>query len=161
MARRWWWVVAAAAVPLAVLAWDRLQVVYWVGRADLEVEFLVTDAVNGNAVEGADISIHSEGGFYQEREEKEFVLRTERDGTARRVCHRSMSFGKRSGFGFTDTFAVHLPWWTYGASAPGYEPSELAYVDVPENWSRSRRMGPGLAKVVVPVTVHRASTLND
>src|ERR1700732_3342445 len=108
--RRWWlWLLFLAAIPVALLGYDSFMIL-WVGSTDLEIEFVVTEVVTGQPVEGAKIAVHSDGGFYREREEKGFTLLTDQDGIARRVCHDSMCFGTRSGLRFTDTYVVHLPW---------------------------------------------------
>jgi hypothetical protein len=160
MRRRWGiWLLVLAAVPLAVWCFDRVQLIYWVGGTDLEVEFVVTDAATGEPVEAAEIGILSEGGFYRERDEKQFALRTDREGVARRVCHDGMCFGTQSGLRFTDTYHVHLPWWFFRVSAPGYEGMEPVYLDEPEYVRQVRRVGPRAAKVVVKVRIRKLGAL--
>jgi hypothetical protein len=157
MARRWWkWLVAAMLVPLLVWGFDRIQFVTWVGSTDLKIAFVV---VTGNAeqpVAGARIEVQSEGGFYEEREKQEFVLHTNTDGIAHKVCHSSMCFGARSGLGFTDTFAVHLPWWRFRVSAPGFSSSGWVDLDVSEFRRRARRSGPGKAELLVRISLREA-----
>ena len=154
--KRWrLWLVGLAAIPLAVWGCDRLQTIHWVGHTDLEIEFVVTEAATGQPVEGAKIAVVSEGGFYREREEKELTLVTGQDGIASRVCHDSMCFGTQSGLRFKDTFVVHLPWWHYRVTADGFEPSELAYLVVLEYIRQVKRIGPGAAKLIVPVSIQK------
>src|SRR6266487_4248331 len=77
---------------------------HWVGRTDLTVEFVVTDAETGEPIRGADISIQSYGGLNADghrlqetnREKEELKLTTDEAGTARYVCRDSMSFGTSS-----------------------------------------------------------------
>jgi hypothetical protein len=156
MLARWrWWLFGLVAVPLAVWGYDRVQMMCWVGGTDLEIEFVVTDAATGKPVEGATITVHSEGGFYDEREEKDFTLRTDRHGIARRVCHNSMCFGTQSALRFTDTYVVHLPWWYVWTSAPGYEKSSLLYLDTSEHGQRVQRVGAGAARVGVSISLRK------
>jgi hypothetical protein len=153
--RRWLWLLTPFVFLLALVGYDRVTKVRWVGGTDLEVEFLVTDAASGDPVEDASVSVISDGGFYREQDEKEFTLRTDPNGTACRTCHDSMCFGTSSGFGFTGTWAVHLPRWMVKVSSPGYEPSELGDVDVLEFRQQVRRISPREAKLVVPIPLHK------
>lgn len=157
MARRWWICVLAGAIAVPLLVWgfDRVQMIRWVGSTDLEVEFTVIDAATGNPIHGARIEVQSEGGFYVERDKQEFVLVAGPEGVARKVCQRSMCFGTQSGLRFTDTFVVHLPWWQFRVVADGYEPRERTELDGPEYVRQVRRAGPGKAKLVVPVSLHK------
>src|SRR5262245_50558010 len=81
--RRRWLVLAVAVTTLVLVAIDRLMPMYWVGHTDLEVEFAVVGG-DGNLVEGAEIDIQSEGGFYEGGEtESSFTLRTDAEKLAR------------------------------------------------------------------------------
>jgi hypothetical protein len=155
---RWRWMVLLMAVPpLTVLAYDRAVKSSWVGHADLEVEFVVVDAASDQPIEGAELAIQSDGGFYAERDEAPFTLRTDAGGAARRVCHDSMCFGTQSGLRVTDTYAVHLPWWTFRVSAPGYQPTDPELLDVRERVRQVQRVGPRAAKLVVRVPLQRVA----
>lgn len=154
--RRWkWLLLIACAVPLLVWCCDRFQTIQWVGHTNLEIDFAVTDATTGSPIRGARVEVQSEGGFYEENFKQDFVLTTDVGGNARRECRQSMCFGTESGLRFTDTFAVHLPYWRYRVVADGYEPIEWADLDVLELRRQVRRDGPGKAKLVVPVSLHR------
>jgi hypothetical protein len=155
--RRWWKRLLVAAVVLPLLMWgcDRVQIIYWVGHTDLEVEFAVTDTATGNPVPGTRIEVQSEGGSYAEDLKQEFVLTADAGGLARKECPRSMCFGTQSGLRFTNTFVVHLPWWRYRVVAEGYNPTERDELDVLELRRQVRRAGPGKAKLVVPVSLHK------
>ncbi len=157
MARRWRirLLIAAVAVPLLVWGFDRVQTIYWVGSTDLEVEFAVIDAATGGPVPGARVEVQSEGGFYAEDFEQKFALVADAAGLARKECPRSMCFGTQSGLRFTDTFVVHLPFWRYRVVAERYDPTEWADLDVLERRRQVRRAGPGKAKLVVPVPLHK------
>jgi hypothetical protein len=158
MAGHWWkWpLMGVMAVPLLVLGCDRVQMICWVGRTDLQVEFAITDAATGAPVPGARVEICEEkSGLYQERDEKQFVLVCTSDGRASKECRDSMCFGTRSGLRFTDTFVVHLPWWRFRVVADGYEPSEWTELDEPEYIRQARRVSPGKAKLVVPIELHK------
>jgi hypothetical protein len=148
-----WFVVGLIAVVLVLLALPAVQKVHWVGHTDLEVEFAVTDAATGEPIPKAGLEIHSEGGFYEEREPRDFKLVAGPDGRVSYLCRNSMCFGT-SGL-FTDTFVVHLPWWRFRVVADEYEPGEWTELDVPEYIRQARRDGPGKAKLVVPVSLHK------
>jgi hypothetical protein len=150
MARRWWkWlVIGLIAVPLFVWGCDRVQMVHWVGSTNLEVEFDTTDAATGSPIPGARVEIQqAKGGFYEDQDEKEFVLVSGGDGLARKECRESMCFGTRSGLGFTHTFVVHLPYWRFRVVADGYEPGAWTEMDVPQYIRQTRRAGPGKAQL--------------
>jgi len=157
MARRWWKWLLLTPIAVSLLVWgaDRLQIIYWVGRTDLEVEFAVADAATGSSVPGARVEVQSDGGFYEEQDTQEFLLIADAGGIARKVCRHSMCFGTRSGLKFTDTFAVHLPWWKYRVLAEGFEPSEWADLDVLEFQRQAQQYGPERSKLVVPVLLHK------
>jgi hypothetical protein len=142
-----WLVIAVCAVSLLGLAYDRLWAIHWVGSTDLEVEFVVTEARSSAAIPGARVEIQSDGGFYEERDKQEFALVTDLDGVARKVCVDSMCSGSRSGLGFTDTFAVHLPFWRFRVVADGYKPTVLGSLDVPEFQRQARRTSPHTANL--------------
>jgi hypothetical protein len=142
MARRWW-------------KWLLIGVIHWVGHTDLEVEFAITDAATGAPIPSARVEIQqAKGGFYEDRDEKEFVLVAGADEVAHKECRDSMCFGTQSGLRFTDTFVVHLPYWWYRVVAEGYNSPERADLDVLELRRQVRRAGPGKAKLVVPVSLH-------
>jgi hypothetical protein len=158
MARGWWksLVIGGIALPLFVWGCDRVQMMHWVGSTDLEVEFAITDAATGAQIPDARVEIkQAKGGFYEDRDEKEFVLASGSDGLASRGGRESMCFGTRSGLGFTDTFVVHLPYWRFRVVAGGYESGEWTELDVPQYIRQARRAGPGKAKLVVPVSLHK------
>jgi hypothetical protein len=156
MARRWkWLILIVCGVPFLISGFDRLMTIHWVGGTDLDIDFTVTDAATGAPIPGARVQIQSEGGFYAEDYKQEFVLVADAGGVASKECRRSMCFGTRSGLGFTDTFVVHLPWWRFRAVAEGYEPCDWVELDVPKYIRQARRAGPGRAKLIVPVSLHK------
>lgn len=152
---RWILLVAVVAMPLLVWGYDLIQTIQWVGSTDLEVEFVLREVGTGNPIPGARVEIQSEGGFYEERDKQAFALSADTQGMARKECRNSMCFGTRSGLRFTDTFAVHLPWWRFRVSAPGFESSEWIDLDVFEFRRRAHRTSPGKAKLRVAVSLHR------
>jgi hypothetical protein len=157
MVRRWskWGFLAAVAVPLLVWSCDQVQTIYWVGSIDLDVEFQVTDRATGNPIPGATVEVQSEGGFYEERDKHAFVLVADASGVARKECRNSMCFGTQSGLRFTDTFAVHLPWWRFRVVAPGFTPSTWANLDEPRYIQQARRVGPKKARLIVPLSLQK------
>jgi hypothetical protein len=149
------WVVGGLIVLLILMIYFVVSIkIHWVGSTDLTVEFITIDADTGQQIAGAKIKIHSDGGFYKEREPRDFELTTGGDGTAQYQCLNSMCFGTSSML--TNTFAVHLPWWNYIVSAPGYQLSERIYLDTSESARQVKRIGLGVSKLVVPITLHRA-----
>ncbi|HJT75697.1 MAG TPA: hypothetical protein VJ739_00695 [Gemmataceae bacterium] len=151
--------IIAAAVCLIVYAFDRIQLIDWVGFTDLEIQFIVTDAATGQPVKDATISVHSEdGSLYRERDETQFALQTDQDGIARQVCHDNLCSGRQSGLGFTNTFSVALPSWYFQVSAPGYRPTEGVWLD-PRKYSRQvQEVGRRATRLVVLVAIEKART---
>ena len=108
-----------------------LQSKKWVRRTDLKIRFIVTDEETGTAIKDAIIHVRAErGGFCEERGERQFDLVTDDRGNAQRLCRNCMCFGSRGAF--EDTFALHLPWWSFQVSAPGYISTKSMYLNVPE-----------------------------
>jgi hypothetical protein len=156
MTRLWWtMLVAVVAVPLLVWGYDLILTIQWVGGIDLEVEFVISEAGTRHPIPSARVEVQSEGGFYEERDKQAFVLSADTDGVAREECRDSMCFGTRSGMRFTDTFAVHLPWWRFRVSSPGFESSEWVDLNVCEFRRRVHRTSPGKAKLSVAISLHR------
>jgi hypothetical protein len=125
----------------------------WVGDTDLEVEFVVRDTATGEPVPGATLQVHSEGGLCAERERQDFSLVADPAGRVKRLCRNCLCFGTR-GWNI-DTYVVHLPWWFYQAKAPGYRPSALLQLDVPE-YVRQVQRGRPFARLVVRVPLERS-----
>jgi hypothetical protein len=153
LTRAEWLVAGLIAALLGLLALPALATTRWVGSTDLEVEFVATDATTGQPVPGAEVEVWSGGGFYEEREPREFRLAADPDGRAAYVCRGSMCFGTSSLF--TDTYCVHLPHWWFRVSAPGYEATEPIDLDVLEYRRAVRKVGPRGAKLVVPVSLRK------
>jgi hypothetical protein len=150
--------LSVCGMLLLLLGIDRIQMIAWVGSTDLEIEFAVANARTSAPVPGARIEIQSEGGFYEERDKQEFVLVTDVSGIAQKLCRRSMCFGRQSLLGFTDTFAVHLPFWRYRVGAEGFNPTAWTDLDVIELRRQVQRVGSGKAKLVISVLVdHNAA----
>jgi hypothetical protein len=144
---------------LLVLLCDRIQKIAWVGNIDLEVEFIITDASTGSPISGAHIDVLSEGGFYDgghKHEWEQFIMVADSEGRTSKECRNSMCCGIQSGLRFTDTFAVHMPWWLFRATAPGYESSEREGLNVLKYSRQVIKVGPRQAKVVVPVPLHKS-----
>lgn len=151
-----WLLVAALAVPLLAWGYDRLMMIYWVGSADLTIEFVVTDQVTGQPVPVGRVEVKSDGGLYAEDFKQEFILEADAGGVARKECPRCMSFGTQSGLRYTDTYIVHLPEWRFRTTADGYEPGEWEFLDAPEHVRRVHRVGPGRAALTMPVALRKA-----
>lgn len=88
-----WLILAGILVGIALLLVPATQRIHWVGFTDLEIEFLVTDAVTENPIPGAPIKVQSEGGLCAEREKQRFSLVTDSDRSVRRLSPGCMCFG--------------------------------------------------------------------
>jgi hypothetical protein len=141
-------VLAAIVVVLGMLLLPAIQRAHWVGSTDLEIEYIVTDAVTGELIKGATITVHAEGGDCAEREKQRFSLVTDATGSVNRLCKGCMCFGT-SGWNI-DTYVVHLPWWYYQVTAEGYSTTAWTELDVIENVRNVLRGNPA-AKLVVPI----------
>jgi hypothetical protein len=153
-----WLVAGLIAVVLVLLALPLVQKVSyggsWVGSIDLEVVFAATDAVTGAPIPGAEVEVQSDGGFYEERQPRDFRMIAGPDGRAAHLCRNTMCFGTREPL-LTDSFDLHLPHWRFRASAPGYEPTALEELEVPEFHRAVRREGPHRAVLVVPIPLRK------
>ena len=142
--------VVLGVVGIALLL-PCVQSIKWVGHTDLEIRFSVTDGKTGAPIKDATIHILAEpGGFCEEREKRRFTLVTDENGQAKYLCKSCMCFGSKSAF--EDTFAVHLPWWWFHATAPGYLDLEPEYLDVLEHAHRVKR-GDGCATLDVKMVL--------
>jgi hypothetical protein len=66
--RRTWLLCSAIALPLLLWAYDRTQLIYWVGSTDLTIEFVMTDIATGSPIAGAVVEVQSG----DERNDKDF-----------------------------------------------------------------------------------------
>ncbi|VTR94760.1 Uncharacterized protein OS=Planctomyces limnophilus (strain ATCC 43296 / DSM 3776 / IFAM 1008 / 290) GN=Plim_3710 PE=4 SV=1 [Gemmata massiliana] len=148
--------LVAVALPLLVRAVDRFSVLLWCGSTNLEVEFVITDGATGAPVPRACVAIHQEkGGFYEDKDEKEFLLVAGDDGRISKECPGSFCSGAKSTLGLSDTFKVYPPGWVVQVGADGYESSDNIIVNLPENYDKSRRSGDRKAKLIIPVALHK------
>lgn len=148
-------VVLLVVVVLLLLA-PLTQTICWVGYTDLEVEFVVSDDEDERPIQGATVSIFAQkGGFCDEREEQQFSLTTDSEGVAKRVARGCMCFGTKNWR--LDTFAFHLPYWWFRASAPGYVTSKSEFLDDMETmkYARQVRRGEGMAHLTVRIRLRR------
>lgn len=150
-------VLIASGILIALIACSLplLSVAAWVGFKDVEISFVVRDAVTGQPVPNAEIGIRQEsGGLCNDRESGNFSLNCDGVGRASHLVQRCMCYGK-SGY-FVDSFGMHLPHWWYRAEAPGYDPSEESYLDDGKNSKRVQR-GQSTAKLEVIISLHRTT----
>jgi hypothetical protein len=143
-----WLVLGLILFCVGLLLLPVVPRVDWVGRTDLEIEFVVSDAETGEPIPGATIQVHSEGGLYAERQRQDFVLATDQAGSVKRLCQSCLCCG-RSGW-MVDTYSVAVPEWSYRASAPGYAASEPADLAVRENVEQLQR-GSSAARLTVEI----------
>jgi hypothetical protein len=129
------------------------RTVTWVGHTDLEVCFVVTDADTGQPIPEAIVHIRAEpSGFCDDTAESQFTITPDSNGRAKYVCTNCMCFGSKGLL--EDTYAVHLPWWWFHATASQYSATAPAYLDVPENVKRVQRGAP-FATITVPIRLPR------
>ncbi len=147
--------IVAGLCALVVFLIDA-PTVLWVGRTDLTVEFVVTDAATGQPIEGADVSIHSYGGFYAERGEMDLLLKADSRGAARYVCRDNMCCGAESTLRFTDTFSAHLPEWSAVVKARGYVSTEPFWLSDHPARTAVKRIAPRQSKIVIPVALRKS-----
>jgi hypothetical protein len=149
-----WFFLAGSLILVALVLVPAMEPIHWVGGTDLEIEFIVTDAVTGRPINGATIKVKSQGGFCPEGGKPRFSLVTDADGSVKRLCKDCMCFGT-SGWNI-DTYAVHLPWWFYQVTAEGYSPTQWTELDVPEN-DRQVQRGKPAAKLVIRIKLEKAA----
>jgi hypothetical protein len=125
-------------ILLALTVWIGINAVtkqVWVGGTDLEIEFVVKNARNGEPIPGAELMLQSPQFGNPDAKPNILVLTTDRVG-------RYHWFEKGTGCTGTsswwqETRNVHLPEWYYWVSAPGY------YTTAPETlqklWGRTWR----------------------
>lgn len=130
--------------------------VAWVGRTDLEIEFLITDSISGKAVSNARVDLGSPRELPEESQPDQPSLITDDDGRARTICRNCVCSGRRNRLLQLDTFVIDLPAWQFQVIADGFEHSKRIELDVAhyvQRVVRSQKVG---AKLVVPVSLHRA-----
>lgn len=147
-----WLILAAILIAGVGLLLPSTQRVRWVGSTDLEIEFVVTDALTQEPINGATVDVHSDGGFCAEREKDRFALVTDGDGSVKRLLKGCMCFGT-SGWNI-DTFVVHLPWWFYQVSADGYSVAAWTELDIPANVRKVQRGSPA-ARLVMSIKLDK------
>jgi hypothetical protein len=156
MSPRWWkrLIVGVLVLALIVYVYDMVGTIRWQGRTDLEVVFCVTEAGSGTPVPGAKIEIQE-----PETNNKPFTLVTDSDGIARKSCPNSHTGGVQSRLRFTDSWVVRLPSWRLQVIAVGYDPSEWICLWEEKYYKQARRLGPGQAKLVVPISLRAIGSL--
>ena len=125
------------------------QTIKWVGRTDLEVRFVITDADTGQPIPNATVHISAKpGGFCDDPSQPEFNITTNQSGHVKHVATNCMCFGSEGTF--EDTFASHLPQWAFHATAVGYVASAPGYLTAHENNNRVQR-GEPFATISIPI----------
>lgn len=145
----YWLVISFLFLVALVIAIELAQTARWVGRTDVEIRFVVTDAQSNQPVPKAIVFISSEpDGFCDDSPQHEFTLSTDENGQAKYLATSCMCFGSKGTF--EDTFGSHLPRWTYHVSASGYSSTTPTFLDVSENARRVER-GDRFATLSVPI----------
>jgi hypothetical protein len=139
--------IVAALPPLA-------HSIKWVGRTDLEVQFVIIDASTGQPVPNANVFVRAEPGtLYESNDSREFTITTNNIGQAKHLCRNRRSWGSESAF--EDTFAVELPSWWFHVTATGYVDTAPAYLDALEN-RRAVKRGTSIATIEVRIPLQKA-----
>jgi hypothetical protein len=151
--------VFAVLIVVALAVWwiDRSQMIDWVGGTNLEVEFLVTASDSGQPIPNARIEVVSRGGVYDGGDKEEtFELRTDRSGTAHRLCRSNCCTGVQSRLRFTDTYHVVVPFWRVRVFASGHQAS--AWVDLAEEYEgKVTHEGPQRDRLVVRIALQKVA----
>lgn len=152
---------SVAILAVGLVAFFALgQTVKWVGRTDVEVRFVVTDAQTGQPIPNAVIYIRAEpGGFCDDPPVPKFAITTDRNGHATQVATHCMCFGSKGAF--EDTFASHLPPWWFHVTSTGYSATEPTYLDAADD-ARQVQRGEPFATITVPIRLRKdAAKLKD
>jgi hypothetical protein len=145
-----YWLIGIALMALLIVGFDRGYRYLGVGSLDVTVEFVVTDAENGQPIEGAEIL--GRGDIDGNGCEREFRLITTEDGRASIVAQNVMYTSETSGLGFT-TYRVYPLAVLVGTSRQGFAetaPISLRQFGVPT------RTGRGQATLVVPISLRKS-----
>jgi hypothetical protein len=151
----WPWIVGFAGPLLCFVAWEQLIITRWGGSKDLEVRFIVADAVTGKPVTAATIDVNATGGLFNEAPTKPFQIQVDADGTARRVCRQMLTYGSESRLGFYSTYHVNRPWWTLRASAPGYQTSAEINLQEPRYSQQIEQASTSLNRLSISIALRK------
>jgi hypothetical protein len=127
--------------------------VTWIGNKDLEVEFVISDAITGFQVPNASLAIN---GIDNNGNDEQFILQTDVFGIARRLCPKQWCSGtdwEWCGIPVSGSSSVKPPDWVFQATAPGYVATEWVSVRFSDPPRSQERVRPGLAKLTVPVSL--------
>ena len=133
-------VVLAVALLVVVMCTSGIR---WVGRTDLEIVFVITDADTGAPVPTALAEVQPGDCFVCDRTTQDFTLKADAAGTAAKVCPDMMSFGTTGGPGCAGTFGTHLPDWRYRVVADGYAATDWTWLRAQDRQRQVRRDGGG------------------
>jgi hypothetical protein len=150
--------IVLVLLALGGVAYDRMQMMRWVGVTHLTLVFVVTDTETGQPIEDAEVLIHpgDEGSRYLEGKELPLALKTDGQGVARYELADCKCGGEFSNLGFTDTRGVHFPAWLVAANAPGYLAADpICLYDIPGR-KKVEHTGPGKDKLVVPISLSKS-----
>jgi hypothetical protein len=139
-------ILVSLLVVAFVMLRPSIQRFYWVGNTDIEIEFLVTDALTGETIQGATIQVRVEGEECGGKKKEQFNLVTGANGSVKRLVRNCMSFGTVGDN--IDTFAMHLPLWSYQVSRDGYIPSEWKVLDDMEYAGKVQRGTPAATLLI-------------
>lgn len=154
--RLWWLVlITSIAVIIGLGTITNLGSVKWVGRKDLEVQFIVLDSESNEPLSNAKIHILQErSGPCEDQTQRRFEFVTDGNGSVKHMCKDCMCFGSRSTF--EDTFASHVPAWRFHATADGYEDSQREDLENLEFAKRVKR-GDRYSTLSIPIRLQKQS----
>lgn len=154
---RIWLLAIMVGVPLSLFVMNGIGVAHWVGRTDLEIEFVVTDATTGSPIHNAPVEVQTaEEGLHAEYEPI-LTSSTNSNGVVQTLQHDTRSFGKQSLLGLNDSFFVHIPQWRFRVNAEGYAPTGWLHLPQKVNQKKQlQRVGVGKSKLIVPVELKKS-----
>jgi hypothetical protein len=151
---KWHWWVPVLALLLGLLILLNIYAgIMWVGGADIEISFVVTDRASGKPIPGSQITVQAEKpGFCHDDGERHFVLTTGADGIAKKSAKDCMCFGEADLF--FSTWGTHVPDWQFIAEAAGYNSSERVHLSSVRHLVK-RPSGPtNVAHLNVPIVLN-------
>lgn len=150
--------IVLGVLALAVVLYDRLQVIRWVGSTELIVEIHVIDVETGQPVDGAVLDIYAEDKRLVDGRENPVRFIAAQDGIVRHVIPSMTTGGTQSGQRFTDTYSVRpLDWMILSVTASGYQSPEPFSLTDPPYRRKTVPVGPGKDQFVVPIAVRKSA----
>jgi hypothetical protein len=146
----------AILLVLDVIAIVLCPMVHWVGRTDVDISFIVTNAETGQPIPGASIQVlQGDSSFCKTDQNPPFVLTADENGRATVRAMRCMCFGTSgwNGWRYRNTFGTHMPEWEFQIVKPGYVKTEAFWLS---SFLGSVKRGKEVWNMDVPVQLTRS-----